>query len=293
MTSENRMTADLSSSAVDLPAGTALGVVAGQAWTISSDLVNSLPPGAFRTDDHRYYFNGRGPLPSVTTILDIMSKPALMTWKAKEAARAIIRSIPSILPEEEWIRYALAEADKKRNDSARIGTGIHHLADMVARDDEKAEKAFEMPEEWIPYMEAWKAFLGRYSASSIVSSEHMVWSEWGYAGTYDLIMQIDNELWLIDIKTGGGPYPEWALQLAAYRWADIIILENDPKPYPMPQIDRTGVLHLNPNLYPDTGYSLIEYLTRPREFEAFTHTLSVYLWREEGAFDKKNLITVL
>src|SRR5687767_222817 len=56
-----------------------------------SDAPLNLPPGLFMTSDHRYYFNGIGPYPSVTTILDIMSKPALITWKAKEAAKAMLR----------------------------------------------------------------------------------------------------------------------------------------------------------------------------------------------------------
>ena len=30
----------------------------------------------------------------------------------------------------------------------------------------------------------------------------MVWSLNGYAGTYDLLIMIDSELWLLDIKTG-------------------------------------------------------------------------------------------
>ena len=37
-----------------------------------------------------------------------------------------------------------------------------------------------------------------------MSSEKIVWSLNGYAGTYDLLIMIDGELWLIDIKTGKG-----------------------------------------------------------------------------------------
>ena len=37
-----------------------------------------LPTGAFMTDDHRYYFNGEGPRPSVTTVLEILEKHALV-----------------------------------------------------------------------------------------------------------------------------------------------------------------------------------------------------------------------
>ena len=94
------------------------------------------------------------------------------------------------------------------------------------------------------------AFLDRYSRSAFVSTEKAVWSLNGYGGTYDLLMMIDGELWLIDIKTGKGLYPEFALQLAAYRWADYIILPGDPTTYDMPNVDSTGVLHLRPELIP-------------------------------------------
>jgi hypothetical protein len=59
---------------------------------IQSQLVKSLVPwGAFVTEDHRYYFNGDGPVPSVTTVLEVLDKPALSTWKAQQAVRAIWR----------------------------------------------------------------------------------------------------------------------------------------------------------------------------------------------------------
>ena len=72
------------------PAGTPTEVVSADSLKLQNDLVKSLlPVGAFRTDDHRYYFNGIGPIPSVTTVLEVMDKPALSTWKAQQAVRAL------------------------------------------------------------------------------------------------------------------------------------------------------------------------------------------------------------
>lgn len=295
-----------------------------------------LPPGAFRTDDHRYYFNGKGPVPGATSVLDVLMKWDLVNWKQREAARAMWTALnprTGVLPdieveegtdaeelkrtEEALIKWSIAKADETRDRAAKIGSGVHLLADIESRDgleaSEKARKAGLVPDEWIPYLEAYRGFLGRYSASSIVSSEHMVWSDDGYGGTYDLLMKIprlaeqhgkgheigpdlctmcqaSNELWLIDIKTSKGFYPEYGLQLAAYRWADAIILPGDPRPYPMPQIDRTGVLHLRPDLYTDTGWRLIEYPTTVEDdYMGFLGALEAYKWHQKKRFSKSVL----
>jgi hypothetical protein len=255
------------------------------------------------TPDHRYYFNGQGPVPSVTTILGIMDKPAVVTWKAKETARAILTAPDEYIVAaddptyasglEDRINAAVKAADKARDTAASLGSSVHLLADiegMPLGASEKAQKGFQVSDDTIPYLEAYRHFLARYSGSNIVSSEHVVWSANGYAGTYDLIMLIDGELWLIDIKTSKGYYPEYGLQLAGYRWADSIILPGDPNPYPMPTIQRTGVLHLRPDLYLDTGWRLIEYpITWEKDYVAFLAAVELHKWKAEGRFTKSQL----
>jgi len=275
--------------------------------------------GVLMNDKHQYWLNGDGPVPSVTTILGIMDKPAVGVFKAKEAARALwlasrLTGVPVHLSmgEDEAIKYALKAADDKRDTAASLGSSVHLLADlegfygMTPQGQETAYKGFQVSEDTIPYLEAYRGFLARYSASSIVSSEHAVWSLQGYAGTYDLMMMLpkegpdnfgpveyqDRELWLIDIKTSGkGPYPEWGLQLAGYRWADYIVLPNDPVLYPMPQIQRAGVLHLRPDLYLDTGWRLIEYpITKALDYRAFLSALELWRWRDSKRFTKSKLL---
>lgn len=274
-----------------------------------------LPPGAFMTPDHRYYFNREGPAPSVTTVLDVISKPALMTYKAKETAKALMHADATVLAgmsEDEQILWALKEGDKARDQAASLGSSVHLLADIEGMGSGASRtglEGFQVSDDTKPYLEAYRAFLDRYSASSIVSSEHMVWSANGYAGTYDLLMMLPSverfyvsgepmpdskqpqQLWLIDIKTAkSGPYPEWGLQLAGYRWADSIILPGDPNPYPMPEIQRTGVLHLRPDLYRDTGWRLIEYPTTwEKDYVAFLAAVELHKWKSEGRFTKSQL----
>jgi len=252
--------------------------------------------GGYRNSEHQYWFNGEGPLPSVTTILEVISKPAVGIFKAKEAARAIYRQAyrigtdPEFEDEAESVAWALKESDKARDRAAEIGSSVHILADLLGA-SETASNGWQLSEQEQPYVEAYRDFLGRYGRSSIVSSEHMVWSLDGYAGTYDQLMMIDGELWLIDIKTSAhGPYPEWGLQLAAYAWAHWIIVPGQHAPHSMPAVMRFGILHLRPDLYPDTGWRLIEYPCTSRDYGAFLSALDLWKWKKEGRFTKSRLV---
>lgn len=255
--------------------------------------------GLFRTDDHRYYFNQQGPYPGATRVLEVLSKPALITWKARESARAVASLHPKAVEWDMWQRnpdeflnWALQESDKARDTAAAVGSGVHHWADMVSRGSVIDSKALGIPDEYIPYLDAWRGFLAFLEAcgGTIVSSEHAVWSNAGYAGTYDLIVSLQDELWMIDIKTSKGYYPEYALQLAAYGYADYIILEKDPTSYPMPSIQRYGVLHLRPDKYTE-GWKLIEYPVTDQDYITFLGALEVWKWRAENRFSKTVLRT--
>ena len=194
-----------------LSAGTPAEAVSPDMVAIEKLLVKSvLPTGAFRTDDHRYYFNGEGPLPSVTTVLEILDKPALSTWKAQQAVRALhhdvrVATTPQTfgMDEDAVVKWALNEVRKTRTDAASVGSGVHHLADMALRASESDPTGWQTDESTQPYLDAFRAFTDRYSRSSFVSSEKMVWSLNGYAGTYDLLMMIEQELWLLGPQDWG------------------------------------------------------------------------------------------
>ena len=287
----------------------ALSGVAPQSASNGNDIPAALqkstfmPAGAFRTSDHMYYFNGQGPVPGATSVLDILSKPALITWKAQEAAKAMLgialdgelidyKSYDYKAAVEKFVPQALSIADEQRDTAAKLGSSIHLLADMASRGQESAQDGFQVSDKEIPYLDAWKRFMAFLEAQGgrIVSSEHMVWSANGYGGTYDLIVEWQEKLWLLDIKTSKGYYPEYGLQLAAYRWADSIILEGDPSTYSMPEIHHAGVLHLRPEQYPDTGWRLIEYpITYEKDYMSFLGALEVYRWRKEARFLKSVL----
>jgi hypothetical protein len=97
-----------------------------------------------------------------------------------------------------------------------------------------------------------------------------------YAGTLDAIATLGNRKLLLDVKTGKGVYPEVALQLAAYRYAEFIGLPNGDEEM-MPEVDGCAVIHL-----PETpGYDLIEMRADEDVFLAFRYCREVFRWQEE------------
>src|SRR5947207_7039728 len=86
--------------------------------------------------DRFYTIEGRR-LPSVTTVLDIIAKPALAPWYAKEERRYFetamleVRSRPGAR-DPEYVLAAVAEAvsgvkaaDREKQRAAMIGTAVH------------------------------------------------------------------------------------------------------------------------------------------------------------------------
>jgi hypothetical protein len=57
------------------------------------------------------------------------------------------------------------------------------------------------------------------------------------------VADIAGERWLIDLKTGKGIYADTALQLAAYRYAEGLLLP-DGTEVRMPEVDHCGIVHV-------------------------------------------------
>jgi len=285
--------------------------------------------GGFRTEDHEYYWNGAGPYPSVTNVLDVIQKWGIYYGGLKKVATAAVdrwEEVGGLLmgdavrtagilfdgpitqtevgavgePGTLLRRHAVTAwlkdlPNRERDVAAQIGSGVHHLADMLGR-SETAATGFEVSAEEKPFIEAYRGFMAFLEAHKavIISSERMVFSLDGYAGTYDQLIRFQcpchGGLWMVDTKTSAtGPYPEWALQLIAYGTADYIIVEDNPDPYPMPVIQRYGVLHLRPDLYTDTGWRLIEYPLVPEDRMAFLGALEIWRWKDRKRYTKSQL----
>lgn len=255
--------------------------------SVSESLAEAVKPvGLLMTPNHDYYWNGRGPMPGPSNVLKVLQKWELARYRENQIEDYAIRFGP-------WLEKGDAPAivDAIRDQAASLGITVHHWAHLIGA-DEKAAEGVEISEWVIPYLVGYRGFLGhlRASGGEILSAEHAVINlTEGYGGTYDLIVRYQGQVWLLDLKTSAGYYPEFALQIAAYGHGEFVALPNDPTQYPMPQIERYGVVHLRPDQYPDTGWRLVEYPITGKDYVAFLAALELYRWKGEGRFTRSIL----
>jgi len=112
--------------------------------------------------------------------------------------------------------------------------------------------------------------------------------DYGYGGTLDLICEVDGKTVLLDFKTKPSKqkcvvYPEYYMQLAAYRHADFGVDKN-LMPEKLPKITGSRILFV----YPD-GHEFVETNYDDVAFPAFTAQLAAYRLITELQKASKNL----
>lgn len=150
--------------------------------------------------DSRFYQTEDGPMvPSVTTILDAWPKGAQYY---------------------EWLKKHGEHADEIRDDAGRRGSVVHNLTEQFDRGEEvcaidKNGSALYSRAEWAMF-ERYVEFVERFKPEMIAIELNLASAELGYGGTLDRLMRINDELWLVDIKTSGAVYDHYHLQTVAY-----------------------------------------------------------------------------
>jgi hypothetical protein len=211
------------------------------------------PPSAFSSQRGRYYQWGEESFPSVTTIIGNVLRPYLQKWAADQVAKYAVQNADIFLGlihrgDPEGAQRWLAGAALARSGAAmKRGSAIHAAAEAYANGLDLPKDPDIAP--YVRQFERWvEEFDPAYRAEEI---EFTVFSrKHGYAGTADAIVDIDGQRFLVDYKSadaGKTPYADVALQLSAYRYADFI--GRDHRELPMPQVDRTAVLHITPERY--------------------------------------------
>ncbi|AXH49699.1 exonuclease [Gordonia phage Frokostdame] len=195
-----------------------------------------------------YYVDANGDrIPGVTTILgDGLPKTALINWAANATADYAIDNWDSLsdLPVAERLkklqggRYGVTDKAKKR------GTEVHGYAERLVH----GEKVADVPELLRGHVEAYARFLDQFDVQPIVVEASGVNYTVGYAGTLDLIADLTIPKLgvtrvLADVKTNEkGIYGETALQLAAYRHFEKLLVDGDE--VDMIEVQRCAAIHV-------------------------------------------------
>jgi hypothetical protein len=211
----------------------------------------------------------------VTTILSQGSTKGdvLALWAANLVAETAFAHLPQLVAASrraetrtemyDWLRRAPL---RKKDERADIGSAVHSIIEAHVLGQPIPAELVDDPEmapylaNFLQFVEEWQV---TFEASEMVVGNRTA----GYAGTLDYLLRsrliaaefdIPADTVLMgDTKTGGeldvkGVYPEAALQMSAYRRAEVAWLR-DGSTVPMPATHSTGVvLHLRPE-----GYRLI------------------------------------
>lgn len=240
---------------------------------------------------HHYVDRDGRRVPGVTTILGKgVPKAALVNWAANTTADAAVNRWDELgaLPVAQRLKELQGARYAEKDRAANRGTEVHRLAEKLI-----AGETVQAPEEIAGHVESCARFLDDFD----FKAEHVEFSiasyKHGYAGTGDWIGTVllpatadVPPLWeqfrgrrirlLGDFKTNrSGIFAETALQLAAYKGADVLIDSDGEQP--MPAVDGCAAVHLRGD-----GYSLIPVAAGDAVHRLFLYVQQVARLDDEG-----------
>lgn len=158
-----------------------------------------------------------GLLPSVTTILKLLNKPALNAWQQEQACMAVLTS-PRKENEklDEFVHRVLSvdkEHEAEAKEAADKGSEIHKAIELCLQGK-------EFNPVWKPYVEGVLPVVANLG-KIIFSEKVLVNAEDGYAGRADLGLETDRDIIVADFKTTRSmpkkePWIEARMQVASY-----------------------------------------------------------------------------
>ena len=158
-------------------------------------------------------------MPSVTTIINLLSKAGLDTWKQQQvllAALTLPREINE--PEQEWLKRVMQDSKATGREAAERGTAIHAIIEGYFEQMYLPEKP--------AYLDAIDSALNSAFGSQPWLAEKSFGHHLGYGGKCDLMAKPINGQgtgYIVDFKTKDTDldkvdvYFEHEMQLAAYR----------------------------------------------------------------------------
>lgn len=215
-----------------------------------------------------YYYVDSDKYVRVSLILDIIAKPSLIPWAARQAAEIVLATPPELRDELTPDRI-VNKVFMKRDNAADIGRDVHSILHAFAN-GAQIDVASLRPEIQ-GHVQAGLTFFSTLNYKKILFTEIMCYSKtYGYGGTADILIELaDNTIWLYDYKTGG-VYREVALQLTAYKHALLEMKVID-------RIDHTAAVQLK-----DNGEFVVKTSNEP--IEPFLQAKGLFEWSISSSF---------
>ena len=191
-------------------------------------------------DNQHHYRTKFGVLPSSTTILSILRKPAIEVWMVKTTCEYLGSKLSDIKSGKleltgqnayRILQEAKLESKRIKDEAAQIGSIVHKLIELHLNDDYNDYMSYyendlseldEVSKEKVKL--SFDAFKKWQTANQfeVTDTELAVYSKKGYAGTLDAVGYYgkSKKLFVLDFKTSGGFWePEYCMQVSSYRKA--------------------------------------------------------------------------
>jgi len=181
---------------------------------------------AFNKEIHLHVLDQK-PLTGITTILGVIAKPALIAWAANEVGKFIRTNCKTEseiyqVSEAELALACKAHAQRKK-DAGDIGTEVHAviedlITEAISANNGRIESinlkiANPQVEEMVTHFVNWAI---QNKVKFLESEKNLYSREMWTGGICDIVCEIDGKVWIADIKTASGIYPENMAQMAGY-----------------------------------------------------------------------------
>ncbi len=228
----------------------------------------------FFEKSHRYKVDGEWVV-SVTTALNGIPKNGLNRWYARTVAEHAVTNLSTVaatidaMGQDPAIAMLAAIPEAQRDTAAVRGTEVHEIAERYINGEE-----VEVTSELMPYVRGYAKFVDDHDPEPLHDEIYVASKEHGYAGKLDSIQRLKRlhpGLVLVDYKTSRKVRGQYALQCAAYRYAEFAQLP-DGDDIPMPEVDDVYILHIQPE-----GYDLVPVDAGRETFARFLAAKENYL----------------
>lgn len=193
------------------------------------------------------------------------------------------------------IKWLCSQPDVIRDKAATRGKAVHRSAEAevleaVRREvwallhDEPAEP---VSEDVLPYLRGFRMWRHAFKPRFLATELEVYNFRHRYAGTLDNIFEVtlpEGDVIRVcgDYKSGKAIYDDAALQLAAYRNAEIAVARdkggNVIDREPMTVVDETWVIHLKPD-----AFEVFRMRSDAEVFRYFLYAAQVHRWIKEGS----------
>lgn len=213
-------------------------------------------------------------LPSVTTVLKAEAKPALVQWAADQTAAYAVANSELLFRMSDAKAWGFLRFFHKREpkdplsqaftdlstyhtgvlaDSGNLGDAVHEWVEAELSGYTPFPDVSNRNDAFWQCVAAWNNFKAQHDIV-FHRTECTVWNpEAGYAGTFDLLLEIDGVMYLIDIKTSRGLYSSTWMQLAALYNAPTLLDDTETPGVDkflhdwQGPIQKLGVIHIRPD----------------------------------------------